>query len=107
MLVALACFAVVAWTVAPATSHLPKIMDTLLDHAEMIESHGHTHGFEDDLMWALHGHSHDVADHDHTQAVVLPSETARILPKIKTAKSGLIRIHWSTPLFLLERPPRA
>lgn len=37
----------------------------------MIEDHGHSHGLEIDLLWAMHGHQHDLADHDHNAAVLV------------------------------------
>jgi len=39
----------------------------------MIEDHGHSHGLEIDLLWAMHGHQHDLADHDHNTAVLAKS----------------------------------
>ncbi len=59
--------ALVVWSVTPSFSHAPAIIETIQDHVEMVEDHGHSHGFEKDLFWAMHGHSHDVADHDHKQ----------------------------------------
>lgn len=102
----LACVALVVWTVAPTASHAPKIIETLQEHAEMIATHGHSHGLEEDLIWAMHGHSHDVADHDHTQAVFTQTRTAQVFEKTRATWRGLASSHWSPPLFRLERPPR-
>lgn len=73
-LAALLCLCLVFWSSRPVTSHIPDVLATIQDHAEMIESHGHSHGFEEDLAWALHGHSHDVADHDHSPGLLRQAE---------------------------------
>lgn len=107
LLFSLACVALVVWTVAPTASHVPRVIETLQEHAEMVADHGHSHGFEEDLIWALHGHSHDVADHDHTQAVFLQSRTAQIFDVTTAAWRGHAITHRSPPLYRPERPPRA
>ncbi|MDU8928852.1 hypothetical protein RXV86_15780 [Alisedimentitalea sp. MJ-SS2] len=107
MLFSLACVALVVWTVAPSSSHVPSVIETLQEHAEMIASHGHSHGLEEDLIWAIHGHSHDVADHDHTQAIFIQTRTAQMFVARRAAWRGLSHAHWSPPLYRLERPPRA
>src|SRR6056297_988847 len=42
-------------------------------HAE-IEEHGHAHEDIIDLMHAYHGHSHQIADHDHNVAFLPPRD---------------------------------
>jgi len=64
----LTCVALVVWSVTPSFTHAPAVFETIQDHMEMVENHGHSHGFVEDLHWAMHGHSHDAADHDHNQA---------------------------------------
>lgn len=103
----LLCMAVLVWSVMPTTSHTPAILDVLQEHAEMIAEHGHSHGLEEDLAWAMHGHSHDSVDHDHSQAVVPgpdlsphPMEIYRTAWRLGSATSNPLRI------YLIERPPR-
>lgn len=103
----LLCAAVLVWSVMPTTSHAPAIIDVLQEHAEMIAEHGHSHGLEEDLAWAMHGHSHDSVDHDHSQAVVpgpdlspLPMEIYKTAWRLNAAAANPRR------LFLIERPPR-
>lgn len=67
---ALLCLSLVVWSVLPAATHTPTVFETIQDHLEMIADHGHPHGFEEDLYWAMHGHGHDVVDHDHSQALL-------------------------------------
>ncbi len=73
----------------------------------MIAEHGHSHGLEEDLLWATHGHSHDSVDHDHSQAVVPgpdlsahPMEIYRTAWRLSSATSNTLRI------YQIERPPR-
>lgn len=100
------CTSLFAWTVMPASSHLPSTVETGQGHAEMIETHGHSHGFEEDLYWALHGHSHDAADHDHSAAVLDRSLPASATPfvsegwRLSRSRGG------PGPVSRLERPPR-
>ena len=99
--------AVIVWSVIPSTTHAPKVFETIQDHLEMIADHGHSHGFEEDLAWALHGHSHETVDHDHNQAVVVLDT--------RTGARVEYREHWhlktlsgqSLRSFRIERPPRA
>ncbi|MCR8825277.1 hypothetical protein [Pseudosulfitobacter koreensis] len=91
----------------PSTSHTPAILDVLQEHADMIAEHGHSHGLEEDILWATHGHSHDSIDHDHSQAVVpgrdlVPHamEIYRAAWRLSAATSNILRI------YQIERPPR-
>jgi hypothetical protein len=99
--------AILVWSVVPTTSHAPAILDVLQEHAEMIAEHGHSHGLEEDLAWAMHGHSHDSMDHDHSQAVVPrpepsshPVDIYRTAWRLSAAMSNTLRI------YQIERPPR-
>jgi hypothetical protein len=104
----LLCVAVLVWSVVPTTSHIPAVLDVLQKHSEMVAEHGHSHGLEEDLRWATHGHSHDSADHDHSQAIVLgpdlsaqPVEIYKTAWRLSSASANPLRI------FLIDRPPRA
>jgi hypothetical protein len=103
----LLCAAVLVWSVMPTTSHAPAILDVLQEHAEMIAEHGHSHGLEEDLAWAMHGHSHDSVDHDHSQAVVprpdlssQPLDIYRTSWRLGSATASTLRTEQ------IERPPR-
>ncbi|MGI3185687.1 hypothetical protein [Nioella aestuarii] len=102
----LSCFALIAWNVTPTSSHAPTVIQTLQEHAEMVATHGHSHGLEEDLMWALHGHSHDTADHDHSQAVLMPSRVNQSHTEAGSVWRILASLDWQSPHFRLERPPR-
>jgi hypothetical protein len=91
----------------PVPSHAPTVFETIQDHLEMIADHGHSHGFEEDLYWAMHGHSHEAADHDHSQAFVTPGDRTHLA----SAHRDAWRIRASSDghhvNFRIERPPRA
>ena len=104
---ALLCLSLVLWSVMPAATHAPAVFETIQDHLEMIADHGHSHGLEEDLYWAMHGHSHDAADHDHNQAYLAfgdrshPTSAYKDSWRLRASPGGghhTIRI---------ERPPRA
>lgn len=106
-LAALICLSVVVWSVMPVATHAPTMLETLQDHAEMIADHGHSHGLEEDLFWAIHGHSHDAVDHDHSQAFLplddgsQPTAGSRDAWRLRSSQQIADRN------FRIERPPRA
>lgn len=104
---ALLCLSLIVWSILPATTHTPTVFETIQDHLEMIADHGHSHGFEEDLYWAMHGHSHDVADHDHSPALLAFGD--------RSQRSSAERDTWRPKASLggdhhssrIDRPPRA
>jgi hypothetical protein len=103
----LTCVALVVWSVTPSFTHAPAVFETVQDHLEMVENHGHSHGFAEDLHWAMHGHSHDAADHDHNQAFLMPSQGDK--PSFEFNDHRVLRasnngVYWK---FRIDRPPRA
>jgi hypothetical protein len=75
----------VIWSILPNLSHVPRIAETLQDHAQMTADHGHSHGLQEDLLWAMHGHSHDVVDHDHSLALVVAAVSGSPWPAAQDA----------------------
>lgn len=104
---ALLCLSLVVWSVAPTATHAPTVFEAIQDQLEMIADHGHAHDVEEDLYWALHGHSHDAADHDHSHAFLAFGD--------RTLAASGYRDAWrpggapggSHRSFRIERPPRA
>jgi hypothetical protein len=105
-LAALLCLSLVVWSTLPSISHVPILVETLQEHAQMIAEHGHSHGFEEDLVWALHGHSHDAADHDHSKVLAALGDTSAPIPGQRAwpSRPSQERPH---PIVRIERPPRA
>ncbi|MFT6530486.1 MAG: hypothetical protein ACJASC_000005 [Limimaricola cinnabarinus] len=104
---ALLGMAILLWSVMPATSHAPALFETIQEHAEMVAEHGHSHGFEEDLYWAMHGHSHDGADHDHSPALLTFSSLSRPFSAVGSIWHLGAVPTGPTRAFLIERPPRA
>jgi len=107
VLAAVICLSVAIWSVLPTATHVPIVLETLQDHAEMIATHGHSHGLAEDLSWALHGHSHDAMDHDHGQAFLAAAHVSETLDHV----TDVWRFHPSPKMasrvFRIDRPPRA
>lgn len=107
VIMALLCLSLTVWSYLPSVSHVPKIFEVLASHAQTVADHGHSHGLEEDLLWALHGHSHDADTHDHSPVLMAQSERIRIVrvPRdVWHLRSTLTGPH---PVFRIERPPRA
>ncbi|WP_421724345.1 hypothetical protein [Bauldia sp.] len=103
---ALLCLSLVTWSVMPAATDASVPLDTLQDHLDHIAEHGHTHGFAEDLLWALHGHGHGVADYDHGQAMPALAELTELAAIDRDTCRH--RPHSCGPPlhFRIERPPR-
>ena len=67
-LVLLLSVAIVSWSVVSSVSHTTFVVSDLEHHHhdEDVSGHGHSNSEAEDLWWALHGHSDDKADHDHS-----------------------------------------
>lgn len=104
---AVLCLSLVVWSVMPAATHAPAVFETIQDHLEMTADHGHSHGFEEDLYWAMHGHSHDAADHDHSQALISFGDRTHPVSAYRDAWRMRGSPDGSHRNFRIERPPRA
>lgn len=107
VLAALICLALVVWSAVPAFTHAPAVFETIQDHMEMVEDHGHSHGVEEDLYWAMHGHSHDTADHDHNPAFLLAGRNADTAPETNKVWRPSVSQTGPSRKFRIDRPPRA
>lgn len=103
----LTCAALVVWSVMPSFTHAPTVFETIQDHLEMVESHGHSHGLEEDLYWAMHGHSHDVTDHDHNQALLTPIRGSEPFVEVREPWLRITSTSGPSRQFRIDRPPRA
>ena len=107
VLAAVICLSVAVWSVLPTTNHVPTVLETLDEHAQMIASHGHSHGLAEDLVWALHGHSHDVMDHDHSQAVLTAAHDDGAMEHGADKRRFHPAPDMPSHAFRIDRPPRA
>ncbi|SRR6056297_1961501 len=109
LLCVLICAALVASSLSTITGHSPQGLWSASQLAATVTEHGHGHDHNalEDLWTALHGHAHDVVDHDHSPiALPRPSDggfahgekAALWRPLTQRIASGL-----TEPL---ERPPR-
>lgn len=100
------CCTIAIWAVLPVPPHVPSVIETLQEHAAFIAEHGHSHGFEEDLAAAVHGHGHDAVEHDHAVATLTVASRPQAIrsgrdlhrPPPTDARSGFV--------FRIERPPR-
>ncbi len=95
------------WSIAPFFTHAPTVFETIQDHLEMVEDHGHSPGFEEDLSWALHGHSHDLTDHDHSHAFLLTGYKPVYDPAPEDRWRIVQSAYGPSRQFRIDRPPRA
>lgn len=103
----LLCVSFLIWSIVPSINHTPTVLETIQDYLEMVEDHGHSHGFEEDLYWAMHGHSHDVVDHDHNQAFPTTGYKSVFAPASEESWRIILTAHRPFRQFRIDRPPRA
>jgi len=96
----LLCLSMTVWSLNNATSHDPA------QSAEIAE-HGHSHGEMLDQIWNLHGHAHDIADHDHNSVLTPAPILLASLPAHRERRPLPDRVTSPPPSFGFERPPRA
>jgi hypothetical protein len=83
-----------------------ELAKIVAEHHAEIQEHGHAHEDIVDVMHAYHGHSHEIADHDHNIAFLSPRDpSGSIMPTRKSwamANSAMP----DRRDFGLDRPPR-
>jgi hypothetical protein len=105
--VATLCVLALIVSTALPTPHVPRLLQVLNDHAQMIAEHGHSHGLEEDIAWAMHGHSHEKVDHDHSVAI-LPEHRFDVTPvEIAVIWHAPNSGNEPPPVYRQLRPPRA
>jgi len=99
LLAILLSVSVVFATLLPSSTHLPNYIETLQEHR-------HLHRIVEDMFWALHGHSHDTVDHDHSQAVLVSNTSSEPLHALGSVLVFSASSDWPSQLFRIDRPPR-
>lgn len=103
---ALLMLSFMVWTMLPLTTHSPSFVETLQEHVQMIEDHGHSHELIEDLLWDRHGHNHDVTDHDHNPAMLVLGVSQEPMLTLREMKHFLLSSNGSSQIFRIDRPPR-
>lgn len=88
------------------THDFNELAKIVAEHHAEIEEHGHAHQDIVDLMHAYHGHSHEVADHDHNIAFLPPREPSG---SVRPTSSSWAMENSAMPDrrdYGLDRPPR-
>ncbi len=99
---------IATWSTVYSVGHTSFIISDLQHHlhSEDVSDHNHIHSEAENIWWALHGHDHDQADHDHS--------TFYIHHFAKTELRDFQYTKWRLPIThavsgdvkLPERPPR-
>lgn len=106
MIKGLLCLSLVLWSLGPTSAHAYPAITTVQEHLEIIAEHGHSHGIEEDILWAMHGHSHDGADHDHAHMILIGGHRAKTPPLSRDLwPMGTASLRGARPN-RIERPPR-
>lgn len=100
------CLSMTFWSLNSATRHNPaQVFEQTIKSAEAAE-HGHSHGEALDLIWSMHGHAHDAADHDHNSALTPAPVRLALQPMPRQHAPLTDRAAPPPPSFGFERPPR-
>jgi len=85
---------------------LGKMVKIMAAHQAESDDHGHAHDDIVDLMHILQGHSHEMADHDHTTSYLPPrAATGEALPD-RTRLAMADDATRGRAEYGLDRPPR-
>ncbi len=88
------------------THDFTELAKIVAEHEAEIEEHGHAHEDIIDLMHAYHGHSHEIADHDHNIAFLPPRECAGSIMPTSTSWAMANNLMSDRRDYGLDRPPR-
>jgi hypothetical protein len=88
------------------THDFNELAKIVAEHHAEIEEHGHAHQDIVDLMHAYHGHSHEVADHDHNIAFLPPRDPSGPIMLTSTSWTMAPSAMAGRRDYGLERPPR-
>lgn len=89
------------------THDFTELAKTVAEHHAEIEEHCHAHEDIVDLMHAYHGHSHEIADHDHNIAFLPPRDPSGPVVPTSTSWAMANSAMPDRRDYGLDRPPRA
>jgi hypothetical protein len=83
-----------------------ELAQIVAEHHAEIEEHGHAHEDIIDVMHAYHGHSHEIADHDHNIALLPPRDLSSSILPTSTTWTMVNSEMRDRRDYGLDRPPR-
>ncbi len=104
--IAMMVLCVFAWSVAPSFTHSANYLLSVSERSQIMGDHGHSHGEALDNYWALHGHSHDAVDHDHSSAILFLVAEAESVVRFRLPDALEPFLDKPDPIYRLDRPPR-
>lgn len=106
MAIALAVGMLLSANSRSVTHDFTELAKIVAQHHAEIEDHGHAHEDIIDVIHAYHGHSHEIADHDHNTAFLPPrAPSGSIMPTSTSWAMANSALHDRTD-YGLDRPPR-
>jgi hypothetical protein len=88
------------------THDFTELAKIVAEHYAEIKEHGHAHEDIIDVMHAYHGHSHEIADHDHNIAFLPPRDASGSITPTSTSWAMANSAMPGRREFGLDRPPR-
>jgi hypothetical protein len=99
--------AVLVWSFSAVLKHDPSSAQLPAAAVAAELEHGHIHGDAIDALWVLHGHAHDVADHDHNWALTPTGNVWVLLGSVAAHLDGHEQGIPALLAYTIEHPPRA
>ena len=106
LLTACLCLFTFASSNIPTTTPTPEVIEKIQGHLETTVDHVHWHEFEIDPLRNIHGHGHDMMDHDHSQAFISVSGGTTHLISDRNKWRLNLSLGEGHNTFNIERPPR-
>lgn len=106
LMIALAAGLVLSANFRSVTHDFTELAKIISEHHAEIADHGHAHEDSVDLMHAYHGHSHEIADHDHNIALLPPRGTSSVVLPSNTDWAMSDSVMPDRRDYGLDRPPR-
>ena len=104
--IALAMGMLVSANSRSVTHDFTGLAEIVAQHHAEIEEHGHAHEDIVDLMHAYHGHSEEIADHDHNIAFLSPRDPSGSIMPTGTSWAMANSTMPDRRDYGLDRPPR-
>jgi hypothetical protein len=87
-------------------SNILSIIVYLEKNAELIANHERSHGIPKGIFWALRGHNHDVAKHDHGTSMFSRPPRVQVNLRPRDIEYAIVSLESPWIEIRIERPPR-